>query len=129
MLSFCQGTLLADFRPHTAALMHSFGESMAHITTGFVCFTHPNMQRGHHWELTEALIAQAYLPHINGPAQEQSRIVFHHFEKVLSEQLKQLPHSVIHNDANDYNVLVQTDEKGQSKVCLLYTSPSPRDRG
>jgi len=96
MLSFCPGTLLADFKPHKARLMHSFGESIAHITNGFIGFTHPNMKRGHHWELTKALIAQAYLPHISGPAKEQSRIVFDHFEKVLSAQLKQLPHSVIH---------------------------------
>lgn len=120
MLSYCPGTLLADFRPHTADLMYSFGESIAHLTNGFIGFTHPNMKRGHQWELTEALMVQPYLSHINGPAQEQSEKVINHFEKVLYKELAALPHSVIHNDANDYNVVVQTNEQEQSKVTAVF---------
>ncbi len=119
MLSYCPGTLLADFRPHTATLMYHFGESIAHITNGFIGFTHPDMKRGHQWELTEALMVKPYLPHITGSAQEQSKRVINHFDKIIGEQLQNLPHSVIHNDANDYNVLVQT-EQGQSKVTAIF---------
>lgn len=120
MLSFCPGTLLADFRPHTDTLMYSFGESIAHITNGFVGFTHPHMKRRHHWELTEALMTQPYLSYIDDSAKEQATKVFHHFERVVSSKLKELPHSVIHNDANDYNVLVQTDDQGQTKVSAIF---------
>ncbi len=119
MLTYCTGTLFADFRPHTDPLIYSFGESIAHITNGFMGFTHPDMKRGHHWELTEAMRVKPYLSHIAGPAQAQAIKVIHHFEEVIADKLPQLPHSVIHNDANNYNVVVQS-VKGQPKVTAIF---------
>jgi len=116
ILSYCPGHLLAHFKPHTYALMHSFGTSIAQLTNGLEGFEHPYIKRGLPWELSEALQSKVLTQHVQGPTKSIIEKIFNTFEKDTLPQLSKLPHSVIHNDANDYNVLVNYDDKGLAKV-------------
>ncbi len=111
-LVFCPGTLLANFTPHTDEVMRSFGRTMGLIDVGLKSFTHPAMRQGHQWELTRAAASRSLVQHLTGDAARQVDSVLRRFENVTAEKLERLPHSVIHNDANDDNVLVNVPEDG-----------------
>jgi 4-aminobutyrate aminotransferase-like enzyme/Ser/Thr protein kinase RdoA (MazF antagonist) len=116
VLTFCPGHLMANFSPHSEKMINSFGKTIAHLTNGLKGFEHPYMNRGHKWELTEALQSKKLTQFIQGETKPFITSIFAKFEKETLPKLKTLPHSVIHNDANDYNVLVNFDKKGAAVV-------------
>ncbi len=120
LLRYCPGELLADFAPHTDALMSSFGAMMGRLDNGLASFQHPAMRREHHWELTRALHVRPLLEHIQGDSAAHCATVFQRFEQHVANALAHLPSTVIHNDANDYNVLVDWPAQGTAQVNGLF---------
>lgn len=120
ILSYCEGTLWADFNPHSEVLMKSFGESIAHLAHGFEGFDHPAIREGNYWEITRSLEHRPLATYIKGPCQQIAEEVFDKFEKKILPAILQLSFSAIHNDANDQNVLVQTNEAGIPKVSAIF---------
>jgi len=120
VLTYCEGTLLADFRPHTEELIFSFGEAIAHLTNSLEGFEHPTMKRGFYWEMTKTLEVKPYIKYVNESIKQQVQDAFDQFEIITYDQLIQLPYSVIHNDANDYNVLIAESEQGEQVVNALF---------
>ena len=115
-LKYCPGTLLADTTPRSDSLIRSFGRTMALIDLGLLSFTHPAMRQLHKWELTRAGKARPFAQYVNGDAASEIDAVLRHFEDNTLEKLKTLPYSVIHNDANEGNVLVNVNEDGDALV-------------
>ena len=120
VLHFVPGYLLAEFKPHTKNLMHSFGQSIAHLTNSLEGFEHPAMKNGHRWELTNALEVKDFAPFVTVESKRIIQQTFDRFENKILPHLTALPHSVIHNDANNYNVLVNLDKDGNAKVDGLF---------
>ncbi len=115
-LKFCPGTLLEDVTPHTDELMRSFGRTMALLDLGLKSFTHPAMKQRHKWALTEAGKARPFVQYVEGEAATQVDAVLRRFVEITREKLPSLPHSVIHSDANDGNVLVNATKRGDPAV-------------
>ena len=114
LLSWCPGTLLVDFSPHCVSVYESFGKTLAIIDRALKDFTHPAMHIHSVWQLTHAMENAHKVDTIKGKAREIAAEIFRHFEQNVETKLTALPHGVIHNDANDYNVLVNS--KGGSAV-------------
>ena len=119
-LRYCPGTLLAEFTPHTDGLMRSFGHTMGLIDVGLKSFTHSAMRQGHQWELTRATASRSLVQHLAGDVARQVDSVLQRFENITVGKLEHLRHSVIHNDANDYNVLVNFLKNGDAIVDGLF---------
>ena len=83
LLSWLDGRPWADNGGDLASL----GRVVARVDRALRDFTHPDMERPHRWDLRRAAEFGIALPPLDG-----------------------LPHQVIHNDANEHNVLV--DEAG-----------------
>ncbi len=115
-LKFCPGTLLENVRPQTDDLIRSFGRTMALLDLGLKSFTHPAMKQLHKWELTRAGAARPFTQYVGGDAGTQIDAVLRRFEDTTQEKLASLPHSVIHNDANEGNVLVNVTDGGDPVV-------------
>ncbi len=115
-LKYCPGTLLEDVTTHTDDLLRSFGRTIALLDLGLKSFTHPAMQQHHKWELTRAGAARPFAQYIGGDAARQIDAVLEQFENTAQERLASLPHSVIHNDANSGNVLVNVTAAGDTQV-------------
>ncbi len=115
-LKFCPGTLLEEVTPHTDDLIRSFGRTMAMLDVGLKSFTHPAMKQRHKWELTRAAASRPFVQFVGSDAAPQIDAVLRRFENTTQEKLESLPHSVIHNDANDGNVLVNVTESGNAVV-------------
>ena len=115
-LRYCPGTLLEEATPHTDGLIRSFGRTMALLDRGLKSFAHPAMKQRHKWELTRAAASRPFVQFVGSDAAPQIDAVLRRFENTTQEKLESLPHSVIHNDANDGNVLVNATDAGDAVV-------------
>ena len=115
-LRYCSGTLLEEHTPRTDDLMKSFGCTMGLLDVGLKSFAHPAMKPGNQWELTRAAESRSHIKHLAGDTAGQIDGVLRRFEHVTAEKLRRLPRSVIHNDANDGNVLVNVRDDGTAVV-------------
>jgi len=107
LLTYIPGKLFAVTRPHTAELLHSLGSMMGRMDRALQGFTHPAAQRSLKWDLQQAMWIRDYLQYISQPARRAMVERFYaQFEMDVLPILPTLRSSIIHNDANDYNILV-----------------------
>lgn len=108
MITHLDGVPLGTVRRHSPELLRELGASLGKLNRALASFNHPAIHRDFHWDLVnglrevrkhESLIADAELRRlVNSLADD--------FEQHTAPLLPQLRRSAIHNDANDYNVLV-----------------------
>jgi 4-aminobutyrate aminotransferase-like enzyme/Ser/Thr protein kinase RdoA (MazF antagonist) len=109
VLTFLPGQFYADTNSlsHNKILWANLGQFIAKVDLALADFTHPGAFRYLEWDLAQGYRVCMSKKHLL--KEEQAGIV----EKILSiyqtqtmPVLSQLPQGVIHNDANDYNILV-----------------------
>ena len=101
LMTYLPGVPLAGIQPHSPALLRDFGRKLGQMDRALADFDHPAVHRDFHWDLANG----------NRIIDEYSRLVDDR-ELVLKCRLESnidLRRSVIHGDANDYNVLVESD--------------------
>jgi len=109
---------MADVSPHTPAFLHTLGRSFGDLDNALASFEHPAMHRTLLWDLKRYGQLTGYFEAIETP--EQRALVAYHFrrfEETTAPLLSRLPQSVIHNDGNDHNVLV--DETGDAVTGII----------
>ena len=117
LVTYLPALLLAEVNPHTPELLRGLGTLLGEIDKALEGFSHPAMSRDLKWDLQGALWIKDYTEHIQNPARRE--IVEHfirQFETRLAPHAHGLRTSVVHNDANDYNVLVTDDGDGNTRV-------------
>jgi 4-aminobutyrate aminotransferase-like enzyme/Ser/Thr protein kinase RdoA (MazF antagonist) len=103
LLTWLDGHCFAEVQPHNRTLLASLGRALAQMDAALAGFSHPAARRNFHWDLRNAGTAReliGLLPAARRPLVER---YFGEWEKIDWQGLR---FSVIHNDANDYNVLV-----------------------
>ncbi|HJZ45955.1 MAG TPA: aminotransferase class III-fold pyridoxal phosphate-dependent enzyme, partial [Roseiflexaceae bacterium] len=111
MLSYVPGQVLAEANPHSAEMLHSLGRLLGRIDAALVDFAHPAAQRDLKWDLARAGWIREYLDCIEDSHRRALvERCLSRYEHEVVPALGGLRASVIHGDANDYNVLV--DEPG-----------------
>ena len=104
MLTWIPGTCYAAAPPHSPELLASLGRALAQMDLALAGFDHPAAHRRFHWDLRQATDALQFLPLLPAEKRELLAPIFAAWEHI---DWNALPQSVIHNDANDYNVLVR----------------------
>ena len=107
MLTYIPGNLFVHTQPQTPKLLRSLGRFMGRLDKSLATFTHPATPTELRWDLKNApgMIREG-LPFITDSAQNKIVSDFlQAFETWVAPRLTELRTSVIHNDANDYNVL------------------------
>jgi Ser/Thr protein kinase RdoA (MazF antagonist) len=107
LLSFLEGTVLAKVRPHAFELLRDLGRFLGEMDRALQSFEHPAAHRELKWDSSRAVWVKEYIPEIRGAARRA--LVEKFLALYEAEVLSRLPclrRSVIHGDANDYNVLV-----------------------
>jgi Ser/Thr protein kinase RdoA (MazF antagonist) len=104
LMTWLEGEMFVHARPHDAVLLESLGSTMAELDLALQDFSHPAMGRELHWDVKRADLALQYLPLLSNPQQAIVRRLMSEWETV---EWRSVRHSVIHGDANDYNVLVR----------------------
>jgi Ser/Thr protein kinase RdoA (MazF antagonist) len=104
VVRYLPGVPLAEIRPHSSELLRDLGRKLGELAQALKDFDHPAVHRDFHWDLANGnRIIDEYAPLI-----EDTRLR----EVVLRCRLDfepRLRRSVIHGDANDYNVLVHPE--------------------
>jgi 4-aminobutyrate aminotransferase-like enzyme/Ser/Thr protein kinase RdoA (MazF antagonist) len=108
LLTYLPGTPLAKVNPHTPALLARLGAYLGELDKALASFVHPAALRELHWDLRQAsAVIRRHQHEIGDPVR---RILvaqmLAHFEQHALPHLASLRTSVIHNDGNDYNVIV-----------------------
>jgi len=108
LVDYLPGTPLAEVKPQTPELLQNFGEKLGQLTLALADFDHPAFHRDFHWDLANGprVIAE-FAPLIRDDRVRQQ--VLSCTAEFDHSTLNKLPKSVIHGDANDYNVLVDPE--------------------
>jgi 4-aminobutyrate aminotransferase-like enzyme/Ser/Thr protein kinase RdoA (MazF antagonist) len=107
LFAWVPGRVLAETTPHPSALLRSLGAMLGTLDRGLEGFAHPAAIRDLKWDLVRAPWAREYLAHVADP--RRRAIVERHLDRFDAEVTPALPglrRGVIHNDANDWNVVV-----------------------
>lgn len=110
MVSFLQGRLLAEVNPHTDELLFDFGRFVGAISKALEGWSSSTAKREFYWDLFQApSVIEKYLEHIT--ELEDRHLILYYLEMFKTEVLPRRQHlrsSILHNDANDHNVIVRS---------------------
>ncbi len=107
ILSFLEGTFWVEQPNKLNELYFALGRFIGAMDKSLKDFSHPAMHRQYSWDISRASDATNKLKHIKN--HEKRRIAGYfllQFDSEVLPQLHSLRHAYIHNDANDYNILV-----------------------
>ncbi len=114
LLNYIPGKVFAKAKPHTPALLHSLGDLLGRVDSALQDFSHPAAHRVLKWDLQRASWIRDYLHYIEQPARRAIVEGFlDGFEMEVLPILPELRTSIIHGDANDYNVLFSEPVAGR----------------
>lgn len=107
VLTYLPGEPLASVELPSMGLLHDFGRKLGQLSRALADFEHAAAHRDFYWDLAQGLqIIDEFGPQIKT---DELRDVVQGFKQDLCLPVAKLPKSVIHGDANDYNVLVAGD--------------------
>ena len=113
LLTWLDGECFAEVKPHDRKLLSSLGRTLGQMDAALVGFSHPAAQRDFHWDLRNANRVRELIGLL--PTDRRPLV-----ERFLAEgdkiDWRDLRFSIIHNDANDYNVLVSGEPQRVSAI-------------
>ncbi|HFA50579.1 MAG TPA: hypothetical protein ENJ95_16350 [Bacteroidetes bacterium] len=110
LLTWVEGRMLVNVNPHSPRLLKNLGQSIGHLCNGLRGFDHPAAHRYFEWDTAQAAWTERFFHFIKN--KEKRALAEHFYGLSIKNALPKLPalrHSVLHNDANDFNVLVNAD--------------------
>ncbi|CAF4051888.1 unnamed protein product [Adineta steineri] len=112
LINYLPGVPLGNYQPHTAKLLINLGKVLGEIDKSLYEFKHESMKRDLYWNMMNAEKIINTYKHliINKNHYEIIEDILKDWIKFVIPQVSLLRCSVIHNDANDYNIIV-TDEE------------------
>ncbi len=109
LVRFLRGKPLAKARPHRPELLKSVGRALGELDLRLAAFSHAAVHRDLCWDLRNAPAVRPLLEHVEDPSRR--KLVTTRLDRAEDQVLPRLRETraqVIHNDANDYNILVDT---------------------
>ena len=113
LLTWLPGQPMAEVSPHSPALLRAVGGSLGAVTGGLASFEHPAARRGLKWDLAASDWIADHVHRVTaGLRRAEVEKILARFTRDVRPALAATRSSVIHNDANDYNLLVAPDSDG-----------------
>lgn len=110
MIDFLDGVPLGSRRWQPPGLLEAAGECVGEVCAALAGFAHPALERRLDWDLARGPeVVQQALQSGQGldPAlRGQLERCLGRWRETVAPRLAELPRQVIHNDANDYNIIV-----------------------
>jgi hypothetical protein len=121
LVSWLEGRPIADLASRPHALLREFGRVLGELDARLAGFDDPALHREFRWDLMRAPAVIGLTDHIPDPAGRRHVVRrLRRFATDTISRLEQLPFQVVHNDANDHNLLVQPAASGDGFVpCAL----------
>ena len=111
LLSYVPGKVLAGQAPYSTALLEDLGRTMGQFDRALVGYDHPAFHYPFDWDLGHARDVVARYRGLIADPQLRSSVdrIDRNFCELVVPRFEDLRKSVIHNDANDHNVLAEGD--------------------
>ncbi len=108
MLSWIPGRMYSRVNPQTDILRYSLGQVCGKITVALAGFEHPMSQRALDWDVAQGLWTTE---HLNLFPSGKRAVLDFYLDRFAKQKTSYelLRRSVVHNDANDNNVIVSDD--------------------
>jgi 4-aminobutyrate aminotransferase-like enzyme/Ser/Thr protein kinase RdoA (MazF antagonist) len=107
LVAFVEGQPLATVRPHPPELLRQIGALLGAVDRILQDYTPPALVRALPWDACSATaVLNQHLAELPGARQERVLSVLTLLSRA-APTLERLRRSVIHNDGNDYNIIVQ----------------------
>ncbi|HEX2270493.1 MAG TPA: phosphotransferase [Pyrinomonadaceae bacterium] len=101
LVTYLPGVPLAEIAPHSPELLHDLGSKLGQMDRALADFDHRAVHRDFHWDLANG---NRIIDEYSGLVAERELV-----RKCRVEFKTDLRRSVIHGDANDYNILIEAD--------------------
>ncbi|MBM3293985.1 MAG: aminotransferase class III-fold pyridoxal phosphate-dependent enzyme [Candidatus Aminicenantes bacterium] len=113
LVSYLEGRPFAESRPHSPDLLGGLGRFIGRLTSALAGFDHPAAKRDFYWDLTKGPEVVRRRREFIGEAERRALVdkLLAMVERTIRSGMADLPRSVIHNDANDYNVIVSPPDR------------------
>src|SRR5262249_52053987 len=117
MVDWLPGVALGDLKRHSPELLRDLGRRVGRIDRALADFDHQAIHRDFHWDLANGLsVVREYESLITDAETRRLVVKFAaEFERDVAPILPRLRKSAIHNDANDYNVIVRAGDDLHAK--------------
>jgi 4-aminobutyrate aminotransferase-like enzyme/Ser/Thr protein kinase RdoA (MazF antagonist) len=108
LVTFIPGIPMGSVKRYSAGLLEDLGRCAGEMDRAMADFDHPGAHRDFYWDLAKGLeIVKEYQALISDVDLRKRIAKFaRDFEQYVTPLLSDLRKSVIHNDANDYNIIV-----------------------
>jgi 4-aminobutyrate aminotransferase-like enzyme/Ser/Thr protein kinase RdoA (MazF antagonist) len=108
LLTYLPGITFANTSPHNDLLLLMYGEFIGQISNSLSTFDHASTHREFHWDLKNAadVISLRSAEIQNPEKREQVKYFLKQYQTLVLPNISNLRSSVIHNDFNDFNVIV-----------------------
>src|SRR5436190_13861493 len=116
LLSWLDGDCFAEVQPHGRKLLRSVGRALAQMDAALTTYDHPAAHRSFYWDLRNADAARGLAEILPIDRRAMVERFFTEWEKIDWGSLR---FSVIHNDANDYNLLVTDKPQAGNSVTAI----------
>ena len=100
------GQCYATFSPHSQSLIQDLGAKSGGLAAAMREFTHPGLMRDFKWNPVQADWIKSNIDVIKDPARRKRLLEVCAAFTAIKSALTTLPVQAIHNDLNDYNILV-----------------------
>ena len=117
LISWIPGRLWSAVNPKLEKLYSSLGEKAGALTHALQGFQHPMAEIDFVWDISESLWTKGFL-HLFEKEQKEIISFFQNLFEASENSYKKLRKSVVHNDANDNNIVVG-EEKIDPKVTAI----------
>ena len=108
LLNWLEGRLWSDVNPHTNNLRYDLGQYCGQLTSALQGFDHKGARRVLKWDIAQGLWTTEHLSLFR---KNEKKVLSYFQNRFAKMQLGygQLRKSIVHNDANDHNIVVSTD--------------------
>ena len=120
LVTWLEGTVLADLTDPPGELWTELGRGLGDLDLRLASFDVPAARRNYAWDLRHAPEALRFNEHVRDPdGREVVRRRLEEYREETAPRFRSLPSQVIHNDANDYNLLARREGAAARVVALL----------
>ena len=110
LISFIEGELLYSVSQPSVALLESFGRELAGLDLALANYSHAEQNRYLIWDAKHSLaVIEEKKRYLSNSQQELLNRHLRHFNIIALPALPKLRQQIIHNDANDQNIIVSKD--------------------
>jgi 4-aminobutyrate aminotransferase-like enzyme/Ser/Thr protein kinase RdoA (MazF antagonist) len=110
LLSWLPGQVWAKAQNRSSRTTASLGALLGALDHALASFRHAGANRTYGWDIAQAALHRSEADKItDGDKRATVTALLDHFSSEIEPRLARLPRQVIHNDANDYNLVVGDD--------------------